>query len=139
MFLPFFDSLRRHGVPVALHEFLSFLNGVEAGLGDFSAEGLYHLARVTMVKDERHLDRFDRVFAAHFAGAEQLFALLAKQLPEDWLRALGERLLSEEEKRIFREIYDLPAYHAVLPAVGEARRGSDETTQQRQHQPRHDC
>ena len=42
--------------------------------------------------------------------------------------------LSEEEKRIFREIYDLPTYHAVLPAVGEARRGSDETTQQRQHQ-----
>jgi len=42
--------------------------------------------------------------------------------------------LNEEEKHLFREIYDLPAYRAVLPAVAAPPRGGDETTQQRQHQ-----
>ena len=101
MFLPFFDSLRRHGVLVALNEFLSFLNGVEAGLGDFSAEGLYHLARVTMVKDERHLDRFDRAFAEAFQGVVDLppeAVLDALDLPRDWLEKLIEKHLTPEEK-----------------------------------------
>ncbi|MGH8284677.1 MAG: vWA domain-containing protein, partial [Steroidobacteraceae bacterium] len=61
-------------------------------------EDFYYLARTCLVKDERLFDRFDRVFAAHFQGAEQLFAMLAAELPESWLKALAERVLSEEEK-----------------------------------------
>ena len=33
------------------------------------------------MKDERHFDRFDRVFAEHFAGAEKLFEKLTAELP----------------------------------------------------------
>ena len=54
---------------------------------------------MALVKDERHFDRFDRVFAEHFAGAEKLFEKLAAELPAEWLQALTERLFSEEEKR----------------------------------------
>ena len=50
------------------------------------------------MKDERHFDRFDRVFARHFAGAEDFFQKLMSELPEDWLRQLGERLFSDEDK-----------------------------------------
>jgi uncharacterized protein with von Willebrand factor type A (vWA) domain len=100
MFLPFLDHLRREGVPVSLREFLTFLEALAEGLGRFDVEEFYHLARAAMVKDERHLDRFDRAFAAAFKGLEQLTdqqVLEALALPEDWLRKLAERHLSPEE------------------------------------------
>jgi uncharacterized protein len=99
MLVRFFTELRAGGVPVTLPEFLALLEGLEARLAALSPEDFYYLARVAMVKDERHFDRFDRVFAAHFAGAEKLFDLLSASLPADWLKQLTERLLTEEEKR----------------------------------------
>ena len=63
MFLPFFDNLRKVGLPVSLREFLSFLEGMKAGLATYDVAAFYFLARTVMVKDERHLDRFDRAFA----------------------------------------------------------------------------
>ena len=101
MFLPFLDSLRRNGVPVSLREYLGFLEGMRAGLVTYDAEGFYYLARSTMVKDERHIDRFDRAFAEAFRGLETLSpeaVLEALDLPRDWLEALAERFLSPEER-----------------------------------------
>jgi len=51
-----------------------------------------------MVKDEKHFDRFDRAFAAHFRGLEQAFAGLGGEIPAEWLRKLIERNFTEEEK-----------------------------------------
>jgi uncharacterized protein with von Willebrand factor type A (vWA) domain len=101
MFLPFFQTLRRTGVPVSPREFLGFLEGLAAGLVTYDAEGFYHLARTAMVKDERHLDRFDRAFAECFSGLEALTpdqVLEAVDLPADWLEKLAERHLTPEEK-----------------------------------------
>ncbi|MBE2278740.1 MAG: VWA domain-containing protein, partial [Rhodobacteraceae bacterium] len=101
MFLPFFQALRREGVPVSPREYLSFLEGLAAGLVTFDTTGFYHLARTAMVKDERHLDRFDRAFAAAFNGLEAITpeqVLEALDLPAEWLRKLGERALSDEDK-----------------------------------------
>jgi hypothetical protein len=81
----FFLMLRAAGVPVSITEFLALLDALKARLIGQSADDFYFLARATLVKDERHYDRFDRVFAAHFQGAERLFALLAQELPADWL------------------------------------------------------
>ncbi len=100
MFLPFFETLRATGVPVTLREFLSFLEAVKAGLVTYDVEGFYHLARTAMVKDERHIDRFDRAFAKAFAGLEEITVaevVTALDLPEDWLSKLAERHLSPEE------------------------------------------
>ena len=72
MFLPFFETLRRQGVPVSPKEYLAFLEGLAAGLVTYDAEGFYYLARTAMVKDERHLDRFDRAFAESFKGLEAI-------------------------------------------------------------------
>ena len=45
---------------------------MEAGLVDYDVEGFYYLARAALVKDERHIDRFDQVFAHVFKGVEAL-------------------------------------------------------------------
>ncbi len=58
MFLPFFDALRRHAVPVSLREFLAFLEGVQEGLATYDVEAFYYLARLTLVKDERNIDKY---------------------------------------------------------------------------------
>ena len=101
MFLPFFETLRRTGVPVSLREYLAFLEGVAAGLVTFDVDGFYHLARTAMVKDERHLDRFDRAFAEAFQGLEAITeaqVLEALDLPAEWLEKLAEKHLTPEER-----------------------------------------
>ena len=98
MLIPFFFKLRDGGVPVTITEFLLLLESLEAKLADSSAESFYYLARACLVKDERHFDRFDQVFAAYFKGAEGLFSAVMANIPEEWLRRMGERTLSEEEK-----------------------------------------
>ena len=70
MFVPFFETLRRAGVPVSLREYLAFLAGLRVGLATYDTEAFYYLARTAMVKDERHIDRFDQVFAHVFRGLE---------------------------------------------------------------------
>ena len=72
MFLPFFDNLRNAGIPVSLREFLAFLEGMKKGLATYDIEAFYFLARTIMVKDERHLDKFDRAFAASFSGLDAI-------------------------------------------------------------------
>ena len=101
MFLPFFARLRAEGVPVSIREYLTFLEGMAAGLATYDLTGFYHLARVAMVKDERHLDRFDRAFAASFNGLDALddvAVLEALDLPRDWLEKLAEKTLTPEER-----------------------------------------
>ena len=98
MLVRFFFLLKSAGIPVSIPELLTLLEGLKAGLGEVSAERFYFLARTSLVKDERHYDRFDQVFAVHFKGAEQLFAHLLKELPADWLEKLGVRDLSDAEK-----------------------------------------
>ncbi len=98
MLIPFFFKLREGGVPVSITELLLLLESLDARLAESSAEGFYYLARACLVKDERHFDRFDQVFAAYFKGAEALFGALTANIPEEWLRRMGESTLSEEDK-----------------------------------------
>jgi uncharacterized protein len=98
MLVRFFLLLKSAGVPVTITELMTLLEALARGLGQASAERFYHLARTCLVKDERYYDRFDRAFAAHFKGAEEIFAQLARELPADWLEKILVRDLSEEEK-----------------------------------------
>lgn len=100
MFLSFFDALRKSGVPVSLREHLTFLEAVSADLVTYDVDGFYYLARAALVKDERHIDRFDRAFAAAFDGVQAISdaqIMEAVGLPEDWLRKEMEKVLSPEE------------------------------------------
>jgi len=119
----FFFELRAAGVPVSITEFLTLLAALSAHVAELSALEFYHLARATLVKDERHYDRFDRVFAEVFRGAERLIAQLIGSLPQEWLRSLGERLLSAEEKR---RIAALGGWQKLLETLAERSREQHE-------------
>ena len=119
MFLSFFETLRKVGVPVTLREYLGFLEGMAAGLVTYDIDGFYYFARTAMVKDERHLDRFDRAFAEAFKGVETLSLgqmLEAVQLPDDWLRKIAEKHLSPEE---MAEIQALGGFDKLMETLKE--------------------
>ncbi|MDD2706113.1 MAG: VWA domain-containing protein, partial [Acidocella sp.] len=103
MFLAFFLALRAAGVKASLREFLLLQEAMMAGLAGFDVEHFYYLARATLVKDERFLDKFDAVFAAHFKGVlaaqpEAAGEVEAREIPQEWLEKLAEKLLTPEEK-----------------------------------------
>ncbi len=103
MFIPFFLELKAAKIPVSLREYLSLLEGMEAGLVTYDVEGFYYLARTALVKDERFIDRFDQVFGHVFKGVEAVSgegAVDVMNLPEEWLRRLAEKHLSDEEKKL---------------------------------------
>jgi uncharacterized protein len=99
MFISFFLELRAAKVPASLREFLTLMEGMRAGVARFDIDEFYFLARTALVKDERHLDRFDRVFGHCFKGIETP-SDPHTELPEEWLRKLAERHLTEEEKKL---------------------------------------
>ena len=97
MFIPFFLELRAAKVPVSLREFLTLLEAMRLRVAGFDVEEFYFLSRSALVKDERHLDRFDRVFGQVFKGLETPTDPQT-ELPDEWLKKLAERYLTPEEK-----------------------------------------
>jgi uncharacterized protein with von Willebrand factor type A (vWA) domain len=100
MLAHFILALRTAGIPASITEYLTLLRGMREGVADYSVDDFYHLSRATLVKDERHLDRFDRVFGEVFKGLEppEGDPQAEASIPEEWLRKLAEKLLTEEEK-----------------------------------------
>ncbi|KQT86057.1 VWA domain-containing protein [Aurantimonas sp. Leaf443] len=128
MFLGFFLRLKAAGVPVSLREHLALLDALGADLVTFDVEGFYHLARTVLVKDERFVDRFDRVFAEVFKGVEAVSGPAAEgvgphDLPEEWLRRLAEKHLSEEEKALVKSLGGFDALMETLKKRLEEQKG----------------
>ena len=100
MLLPFFTALRNAKVPVSMKEWLHLMEAMDKGVAGGRVDDFYHLSRAVLVKDEKHYDRFDQVFGKVFAGVETVGAGedLTTDLPEDWLRLLNEKFLTDEEK-----------------------------------------
>ena len=103
MFAPFIFALKEAGIPASLTEYLALLGAMKQNVPDYSVEDFYYLARTTLVKDERHLDRFDRVFATIFRGLESTTpegapGTTPRDIPEEWLRRMAEKHLTPEEK-----------------------------------------
>ncbi len=99
MFVNFFNELKQAGVPVTLREYLTLMEAMDKDLAGRRVDDFYYLARATLVKDERNLDKFDRVFGHVFKGLEQVSDALEAEIPEEWLRKLAEKYLTEEEKK----------------------------------------
>ena len=97
MFATFVQQLRGAGLPVSITEYLSLMGAMKANVAEYSIDDFYFLARATLVKDERHLDRFDRVFGTVFQGLEHPPGDPATGIPEEWLRKVAEKTLSPEE------------------------------------------
>ncbi len=120
MLLGLFTALRGEKVPVTLREYLTLIEATAAGLAEFDVEAFYYLARTSLVKDERHIDRFDRAFAAAFRGLETTAASDAADvvdpvaLPDEWLRRLAEKHLTDAEKA---EIEALGGFEALMETL----------------------
>lgn len=97
MFLDFFLLLKSRGLPVSLVEYLSLLEALDKGVVERNIDDFYYLCRLTLIKNEKHLDDFDRLFGAYFKGIEQIPDEALFEIPADWLTKNGERLFSPEE------------------------------------------
>lgn len=129
MFIPFFLQLKAAKIPVSLREYLSLLAGMEQQLIMYDVEGFYYLSRSALIKDERYLDRFDQVFGEVFKGVSavsQSHETDAVELPEEWLRRLAEKHLSEEDKQ---QIEALGGFEALMKTLAERL-----AEQQKRHQ-----
>jgi uncharacterized protein with von Willebrand factor type A (vWA) domain len=130
MFLPFFLQLKAARIPVTLREYLTLLEAVDAGLVTHDVEGFYYLSRSALVKDERNLDRFDKVFAEFFKGVEAVAGASdgvdVRELPQEWLRKLAEKHLTEEEKKL---VESLGGWDKLMETLRERLR-----TQEKRHQ-----
>jgi uncharacterized protein with von Willebrand factor type A (vWA) domain len=99
MFVAFFHELKTAGVPVTLREYLTLMEAMEKDLAGRRVEDFYYLARTALVKDERNLDKFDRVFGHVFKGLDLITDPLTAEIPAEWLKKLAEKYLTEEEKK----------------------------------------
>ncbi len=98
MFSSLFYELKSAKVPVTLKEYLLLIEAVGADLAGRRVEDFYYLARATLVKDERHLDTFDRIFGHVFKGLDLMAETAEAEIPAEWLQAVSELYLTEAEK-----------------------------------------
>lgn len=106
MLIGFFFTLRDAKVPVTIKEFLTLLEALEKNVIAPSLDEFYYLARLTLVKDEAHFDKFDKAFGLYFKGIEAVFDAKA-DIPLDWLIKRLERELTPEQKAELQKLgYD---------------------------------
>ncbi len=122
MFLDFFLLLKNDGFPVTLKEYLTFLEALDRDVIGYDSTDFYYLARCVMVKDERHLDRFDKLFSAYFRGAQLADTEQFMQIPLEWLRKNFENVLSEEDKEMIRSMGGLEELMERLREIFEKQR-----------------
>jgi uncharacterized protein with von Willebrand factor type A (vWA) domain len=119
MFVAFFLALRAAGIKTSLREFLLLQEAMRADLTDYDIDTFYYLARATLVKDERFLDKFDKVFAESFKGILQPKptapnGVEPQPIPDEWLKKLAEKHLTEEEKA---QIAALGGFEALMETL----------------------
>src|ERR1700692_792394 len=116
MFATFFHELKAAGLPVTLREYLTLIQAMEKDLAARRVEAFYYLSRAALVKDERNLDKFDRVFGRVFKGLEFMSEGAAVEIPAEWLKKLTEKYLTEDEKK---EIEALGGLDKLLETLRE--------------------
>ena len=123
MFLEFFNELRAAKVPVTLKEYLMLMEGMDKSVIDRRVEDFYYLSRTILVKDEKHLDRFDVVFGHVFKGLELLSPEKAQDIPAEWLKRLTESFLTEEDKKQIEALGGFDKFMEMLQEQMRRERG----------------
>ncbi|MFT4726392.1 MAG: hypothetical protein ACI9UN_000887 [Granulosicoccus sp.] len=102
MLLDFFDRLRQADLPVSTGEWLTLMRGMSKGIGTLGLDQFYAFARLCLIKNEAHYDRFDKVFNDYWSGQanrfESLMDSLDKGIPDDWLKLKDREALSAEQR-----------------------------------------
>jgi uncharacterized protein with von Willebrand factor type A (vWA) domain len=128
MLLPFFTALRDAKVPVSMKEWLHLMEAMDKDVAGRKVDDFYHLSRAVLVKDEKHYDRFDQVFGKVFSGIESVGAGEEPSLdvPEDWLKLLNEKFLTDEEKAEIEALGGFDKLMATLKQRLEEQKGRHE-------------
>ena len=106
MLIDFFFTLKDARIPVTIQEFLTLLEALEKNLIGQSMDDFYYLARLAMVKDEAHFDKFDRAFGQYFKGIHGAFEA-DNAIPLDWLlKRMARELTPEQRAKIEKFGYD---------------------------------
>lgn len=116
MFVGFLHQLKESGVPVSIREYLDFLAGLDAGVTNLNTNSFYYFARSSLVKDERHFDRFDKTFSEFFKGALNKGEAILNNIPEDWISNALLKSLTEEDKA---KIESLGGWDKLLETLKE--------------------
>ena len=103
MLIDFFFTLKEFTVPVSIKEFLVLIEALKKHVAYCSVDDFYYLSRTCMVKDEKHFDKFDRAFGKYFKGVLAIDGTVA-QIPEEWLRRMAEKYLTDEEKKLIEAL-----------------------------------
>ena len=104
MLIEFFLKLKQGALPVSIKEFLVLLEALDRRVISGSIDDFYYLSRACLVKDEANYDKFDRVFGAYFKGITGLPEGATALIPEEWLKRLAEKHLTEEEKKLIESL-----------------------------------
>lgn len=118
LFVTFFNDLKSAKLPVSLREYLTLMEALESGVAGRRVEDFYYLARASLVKDERYIDRFDQVFGRVFKGLSELCDAADAQVevPAEWLRAVSELNLSAED---MARIEELGGWEKIMETLRE--------------------
>jgi len=116
MFVKFFFTLKESKIPVTLREYLTLIEALKAGCAEYSVNDFYYLARTTLVKDEKNLDKFDQIFGHCFNGIEFIGDDQTVELPDEWLKKLAELSLTDEEKA---EVEALGGWEKLMETLQE--------------------
>jgi len=116
LFISFFHQLKKTGVPVSIREYLDFVSGLSKGVTQLDTNCFYYFARCSLVKDERHFDRFDKVFSEFFEGALNAGEKILAEIPDHWIMNALQKNLSEAEKQ---QIESLGGWDKLLKTLKE--------------------
>ena len=122
MFMNFFTELRQAKVPVTLKEYLMLMEALDKDVIDHTVEDFYFLSRAALVKDEKNLDKFDKVFGQVFKGLEKVDLGLNADIPTEWLKALSDRFLTDEEKA---QIEAMGGFDKLMEMLAERMKQQD--------------
>ena len=120
MLLDFFERLKQAGLPVSIGEWLTLMRGMKSGIGTLDLNRFYAFARLCLIKDEAHYDRFDQVFSDYWAGREQSFEQFmdsfSRSIPDDWLTRQAQDTLTEEQRQ---QIESLGGWDKLMETLAE--------------------
>lgn len=120
MLLDFHDRLRTSGLPISLGEWLTLMQGLQAGIGTLDLERFHGFARLCLIKDEALYDRFDQVFSDYWSGQSEQFNAMLETLdtgiPEHWLKSANLDSLTEEQRA---QVEALGGWQALMDTLAK--------------------
>ena len=117
MFIKLFLMLRNERIPVTIRELLTLLDCLDKDVISNKIDDFYYLSRSALIKDEKYIDRFDKVFGDFFKGINQLKLpeiIDSIEIPDEWLKKFGEKYLTKKE---MEEIKSLGGFDKLMETL----------------------